>query len=123
MSKQMPFKTRYIFVVSMDVDPDKEALFNEVYDTEHVPELLSVTGVFAVSRSKKGSARLAIGGELKEIGEGEPGYLAFYEIESPDILSSDAWAKDSEAGRWADEVRPYTHNRHHVMHEITVSES
>ncbi len=31
----MPFTTRYYFTVSMDVDPDKEALFNEVYDTEH----------------------------------------------------------------------------------------
>jgi hypothetical protein len=32
----------------MDVDPDKEALFNEVYDTEHVPNLLKVPGVHAV---------------------------------------------------------------------------
>ena len=27
----MPFTTKYIFVVSMDVDKDKEALFNEAY--------------------------------------------------------------------------------------------
>ena len=33
----MPFKAKYIFVASMDVDPNKEDLFNEVYDTEHVP--------------------------------------------------------------------------------------
>jgi hypothetical protein len=38
----MPIKSRYLFVVFMDVDPDKEALFNEVYDTEHVPSLLQV---------------------------------------------------------------------------------
>ena len=36
-------------------------------------------------------------------------------------VSSDAWAEASEKGRWAEEVRPYTHNRHHAMHEITVS--
>jgi hypothetical protein len=29
---------------SMDVDPDKEAIFNEVYDTEHVPYLFKVPG-------------------------------------------------------------------------------
>ena len=29
----MAVTSKYIFVVSMDVDPDKEALFNEVYDT------------------------------------------------------------------------------------------
>ena len=33
----MPIGTRYVFIASMDVDPDKEDLFNEVYDTEHVP--------------------------------------------------------------------------------------
>jgi hypothetical protein len=36
----MPINAKYIFVASMDVDPDKEALFNEIYDTEHVPNLL-----------------------------------------------------------------------------------
>ena len=41
----MPIKAKYLFVVSMDVDPDKEALFNEVYDTEHVPLLSKVPGV------------------------------------------------------------------------------
>jgi hypothetical protein len=35
----MPIKSKYLFVASMDVDPAKEALFNEVYDTEHVPNL------------------------------------------------------------------------------------
>src|SRR5690606_28743503 len=48
----MPIKTRYILTVSMDVDADKEALFNEVYDTEHVPLLLKVPGVLAVTRLK-----------------------------------------------------------------------
>jgi len=40
-------KAHYIFTVSMDVDADKEAIFNEVYDTEHCPELLKVPGVLA----------------------------------------------------------------------------
>ncbi len=38
----MPISSKYLFVVSMDVDAEKEALFNEVYDTEHVPNLLKV---------------------------------------------------------------------------------
>jgi hypothetical protein len=40
--------SRYQFFVSMDVQSDKEALFNEVYDSEHVPELLKVPGVLRV---------------------------------------------------------------------------
>ena len=38
-------RSKYLFVASMDVDPSKEALFNEVYDTEHCPELSQVSGV------------------------------------------------------------------------------
>ena len=48
----MPIKARYILTVSMDVQADKEALFNEVYDTEHVPLLLKVPGVVSVTRAK-----------------------------------------------------------------------
>jgi len=40
--------TRYVFIASMDVTPEAEALFNEVYDTEHVPNLLQVPGVRSV---------------------------------------------------------------------------
>ena len=41
----MPIATKYLFIASMDVAPEKEALFNEVYDQEHVPNLLRVPGV------------------------------------------------------------------------------
>ena len=59
----MALKSRYLFVASMDVQPDKEALFNEVYDTEHVPTLLKVPGVHAVSRMEGESFVVSIGGE------------------------------------------------------------
>jgi hypothetical protein len=45
----MAINSRYLFVVNMDVDADKEALFNEIYDTEHIPNLLKVPGVRGVS--------------------------------------------------------------------------
>jgi len=41
---KITINSKYIFVASMDVDPDKEALFNEVYDTEHIPNLLNFQG-------------------------------------------------------------------------------
>ena len=49
------------------MEPDKEALFNEVYDTEHVPLLSQVPGVIAVRRLAREPCTLSIGGELKEI--------------------------------------------------------
>ena len=112
-------KTRYLFTANMDVDSDKEALFNEVYDTEHIPNLLEVPGVISVTRFTSETLVLAIGGELKTIvAKGEPRYSAVYEIESPAVLTSEAWSKAVEAGRWPAEVRPHTHNRRHVLRKV-----
>jgi hypothetical protein len=113
----MRIEAPYLFSAAMSVRPDKEALFNEVYDKEHVPALLAVPGVIAVARFKSEAVTMMIGGELKTIViESEPAYNALYEIESPSVLVSDAWAKAVEKGRWAEHVRPYTTNRRHVMY-------
>ena len=103
----MPFQGSYIFTASMDVTPDKEELFQEVYDTEHVPLLSKVPGVISIARFKTQELVLAIGGERKTIFvESEPTFSAIYEVESPDVMASDAWMEASEAGRWPAEVRP-----------------
>ena len=112
-------KAKYLFIASMDVDPDKEALFNEVYDTEHVPELLKVPGVLSVRRGVSVPLTMSIGGERKTIvAEGEPRYSAYYELESAEVLVSEAWAKAVEKGRWPSQVRPYTRNRRHVLRKL-----
>ena len=114
----MPLTTRYLFSAAMDVEPGKDAIFNEVYDREHVPNLLTVPGVVSVARVKKRELTLVLGGERKTIViEGEPTYNAFYEIESPDVLTSKAWAEAVEKGRWPAQVRPHTKNRRHVLYE------
>ena len=115
----MPITTKYLFIASMDVEPDKEALFNEVYDREHVPNLLKVPGVISVTRLATQPLTMSLGGERQSVvAEGEPAYTAFYEIESPDVLVSRAWAEAVEAGRWPAEVRPYTRNRRHVLRKV-----
>ena len=40
----MPIQSRYLFIASMDVDPQRQSLFNEVYNTEHCPLLSQVAG-------------------------------------------------------------------------------
>jgi hypothetical protein len=114
----MPVNSKYLFVVSMDVDPDKEALFNEVYDREHVPNLLKVPGVHAAARMKGEPFAFSIGGEVKQIAHEAPRYTAMYEIDGPHVLVSPAWAKAGEAGRWPGEVRPYTRNRRHALYKV-----
>jgi hypothetical protein len=113
----MPIQGKYLFSAAMDVEPAKEPLFNEVYDQEHVPLLLKVPGVIAVARFKKQTLTLAIGGEHKTIVvDSEPAFNAFYELESPEVLVSPAWAQAVDQGRWPGQVRPFTRNRRHVLY-------
>ena len=114
----MPLQTRYLFSAAMDVEPTREALFNEVYDAEHVPILLSVPGVISVARLKVRPLTMILGGEKKTIVfDKEPRYNALYEIESPEVLTSDAWSRAVDRGRWTSEVRPHTSNRRHLLYE------
>ena len=115
----MPINSRYLFSAAMDVEPAKEALFNEVYDREHVPNLSKVPGVLGITRYQRGTLTMNIGGERKTIEiPNEPTYTAIYELESPDVLTSAAWDQAVEEGRWPSQVRPHTKNRRHVLLKI-----
>src|SRR5262245_65801227 len=81
----------------MDVQHDREALFNEIYDAEHVPELGKVPGVHRVPRYRTTVAH-------------EPRYLALYEIARPDLPVSSEWQTASDTERWTPDDRPYTLN-------------
>jgi hypothetical protein len=117
--KPMGAQARYIFIASMDVDPAKEDVFNEVYDTEHVPFLLKVPGVLSAKRYKSEPLRMFISGKEQTIAaEGEPRYSAVYELESPEVLVSAAWAQAVDKGRWPTEVRPYIRNRRLVLRKL-----
>lgn len=108
----MTQEPKYLFTAAMDIDPMKEAVFNEVYDEEHIPYILTVPGVISVARYETQKLQMFLGGEMRSIEvENEPKHHAIYELESPEVLTSPAWAKAVEAGRWPTEVRPYTRNR------------
>ena len=114
----MPLQTRYLFSAAMDIEPAQEALFNEVYDKEHVPLLLTVPGVVSIARFKSRPVTMIIGGERKTIVfDNEPRYNALYEIESPEVLTSEPWGRAVDEGRWPGQVRPYTKNRRHLLFE------
>lgn len=115
----MTISSRFLFSAAMDVTPDREKLFHEVYDTEHIPLLQKVPGVGAVTRLKTVPAAFNLGGERKVLdGGGKASYVAIYEIDSPDVLLSKEWAEAAEKGRWPSEVRPYTSNRSHVVRKV-----
>src|ERR1051325_8700945 len=96
--------THALYLVRMDVAHDHEALFNEVYDKEHLPSLRGVPGVRSAHRYRQPSAS-------------EPRYIAAYELDSAAVLTSPAWKAAGEAGRWAGEIRPFTMSRHLATYE------
>jgi hypothetical protein len=97
-------RTPYVFWVMMDVEPHREALFNELYDREHLPLLLKLTGCVNAVRYRTAAA-------------GEPRYLCAYEVESADLPMSKVWNETSDIGRWKPEVRPYTYNKRYIVSE------
>ena len=113
----MTIDSPFIVIASMDVEANKEALFNEIYD-EHAAFLLEVPGVRSVSRMKGQPFQISIGGELKTMPAPNPIYTAIYELDDPAVMETDAWAAAVEKGRWAKEIRPHTRNRQHAMYRI-----
>jgi hypothetical protein len=104
--------------VQMDVDPSKESLFHEVYETEHIPALMAVPGVRSVRRVRRDDQLLiALGGETRVVSfPCEPRFTALYEVDHPEVVLGQEWAKAVDAGRWSTLVRPYTSNRRHTIH-------
>ena len=120
----MPIATRYLYFASMDIAPERAALLNEIYDTEHVPALLAVPGVRAITRATVEPFTMAMGGKTRRVEVGnEPMFTAIYEIESPAVLTSAAWAEAVERGRWPTEVRPYTTNVRQVLRAVIETRS
>ena len=87
----MAQRSKYLFIASMDVAPERDALFNEVYNTEHCPLLSQVPGVASVVRYETQKLTMIMGGETRTIvAEGEPRYHALYQLDDPEVLTSQA---------------------------------
>ena len=109
--------SKYLFIVSMNIKPDYEDLFNDVYDNEHIPYLLDVPGVNKVTRSKGEPFKFSIGGETKDMDGPSQKFIALYEIDSPEVVKSPEWGIAVEKGRWSTEVRQHTSDRSHYMYK------
>ena len=115
----MAITGKWIFTAAMDVDTDREALFNEVYDREHIPMITKVPGVISATRLKLDTLRITMGGQTKVIDpQGAPRYAVVYELDNPDVLTSPEFAKAVDQGRWPTHVRPFTCNRRHTLHKV-----
>jgi hypothetical protein len=86
----MPDKRRGLLLVMIEVDPAHEEEFNRWYNEEHLPERKACPGFLSARRF------VAV--------EGEPKYLALYDLESPEVLTSEAYQKIYPPSAWTKKV-------------------
>jgi hypothetical protein len=97
----------HLFFVELDIPAEHEAEFNRVYDTQHFPALSRVPGVLRAARYRlEHSTNPAMAR-----------YVTLYEIESPDVLESQAWQTAAAFGDWIAKIRPLVTTRHHSVFE------
>ena len=84
-----------LLVVMFDVPPaDKEEEFQRWYNEEHLWELLSIPGILDAAR-------------YGAVSDG-PKYLVCYELESPEVTSSEAYLKYSKnPSEWTRKISPW----------------
>ncbi len=80
-----------LMLVAADIPADKEADFNKWYQEEHLQELMGVPGVLNAARY--------------EATKSGPKHLAVYELESVDVVNTDAF-KDRPRPEWGSRVAP-----------------
>ncbi len=80
-----------LMMVWADIPADKEDDFNHWYNEEHLAELLSVPGILNAARY--------------EAVKSGPKYLACYELESTDVVETDAF-KNRPRTEWGSRVSP-----------------
>jgi len=99
--------TQYLYIVSMDIPENLESEFNRIYDTQHIPNILNVSGVESCTRYRTSSTDV----------DGTAKYTAIYEITDPGVPFSKEWQGESDKGDWPVQIRPGTLNRSHIVLE------
>lgn len=103
---------RHFYMVTFEIAREDEALFNEIYDTEHVPNILRVKGVLGVMRFKDAAPSAA----------GWLVYSALYLLARPDLPATPEWKTASDTGRWAPVMRPRMKSRQQRLGPIVAAE-
>ena len=103
---------RHCYMVTFEIAREDEAEFNEIYDTEHVPNILKVKGVVGVIRFKDAAPNAA----------GWLVYSALYLLERSDLPDTPEWKKASDTGRWAPVMRPKLKSRQRRLGPVVAAE-
>jgi hypothetical protein len=81
----------YLLLARLETNPEHDAEFNDWYNTDHLPALTGVPGVYGTRRYRATA--------------GSPKYLAVYELANAAVPKSDAWKKAADSP-WTVKMRP-----------------
>jgi hypothetical protein len=98
-----PSETKYIFLVGHDVPRNKHREFNAWYNTEHIPDLLSVPGFVAVRRFRLEEKTIP---PITSRGGIASQYLTIWDLYSEDALTCNEFINLS-ASPWTQWVRSW----------------
>lgn len=96
-------KSNYLWIARMDIPPEIEDEFNEWYDTEHVPLLLTAPGWMASRR-------------FRRIRGDDPKYMTMYEIAGPSAREGEAYERTHKTD-WYRRIRPQFRNFSSALYE------
>ena len=101
----------FFYLVTFEIAPEDEAAFNEIYDTEHIPNIMELDGVLQVIRFRDAEPTPA--GWLL--------YSALYLITRADLPGTPEWRAKSDIGRWAPVMRPRVKSRHQRLGSVAAN--
>jgi hypothetical protein len=91
----------FCMMVTFEISPDDEAEFNDVYDNDHLPNILKLKEVIEIIR-------------FRDAAPNEKGlltYTAVYLLARENLHLTPEWKELSDLGRWAPVIRPKIKSR------------
>jgi len=94
-------KAPYSMMVTFEISPADEAEFNDIYDNDHIPNILQVDGVLEIIRFR----------DAQPNASGHLVYSALYLMATENLHETPQWKARSDLGRWAPVIRPKIKSR------------
>ena len=91
----------YCMIITFEIAPEDEAEFNDIYDNDHIPNILELDGVLEVIR-------------FRDAAPNDKGFLvysALYMFTRENLHETPEFTALSNLGRWAPVIRPKVKSR------------
>lgn len=91
----------FCMMITFEIAPGDEAEFNDIYDNDHIPNILKLEGVLEIIRFRDATPNE----------QGHLVYSAIYFLARENLHLTPEWTALSDLGRWAPVIRPKVKSR------------